>query len=61
MVWEASVHMRDRPLAVFGVVLIVFGVAVITDTRVVQMVTGPVLLILVAGLGYRALIRSLLS
>jgi len=52
--------MHDRLFAAFGITVIEFGVAVITDTRVVQMATGPVLLILVATIAYRALIRSLL-
>ena len=52
--------MRDRLFAAFGITVVVFGVSLITHWDLVQMVTGPVLLILVAALGYRALIRSLL-
>ena len=40
--------------------MVIFGVSLILHVDVVQMVTGPVLLILVAALGYHALIRSLL-
>ena len=40
--------------------MVIFGVGVGLHLDIVQMATGPVLLILVAALSYHALIRSLL-
>ena len=51
--------MRDRLLVGFWITALVFGVSLALGWAIGQMVTGLVLLLLVAVLAYRALVRSL--
>lgn len=51
--------MHDRLLTAFWITACVFGTSLALRWGVGQMVTGIILLLLVALLGYRALVRSL--